>query len=136
MRSYIKACNDADAEAIAAHFVPDAVHYFPGRPHWSGAETIGANFAKRIGETKQSYTVDQVVTDAQRSAGVLEYTRFDPSVRQILRGVDWIVFDPGTHLIREIRPYTATGLDPNAARRELEGFDYAGRGYPVEFPGK
>lgn len=29
IRAYIQACNDADAEAIAACFHSDAVHYFP-----------------------------------------------------------------------------------------------------------
>jgi hypothetical protein len=29
IRTYIQACNDADAAAIAACFCPEAVHYFP-----------------------------------------------------------------------------------------------------------
>ena len=35
IRTYNQACNDADAEAIAACFCPDAVHYFPHIPKWS-----------------------------------------------------------------------------------------------------
>jgi ketosteroid isomerase-like protein len=37
IRTYIQACNDADAEAIAASFCPDAVHYFPSSFKWAGA---------------------------------------------------------------------------------------------------
>ena len=44
--AYIRACNDGDAETIAACFCSDAVHYFPTGPKWSGASTIGANFSK------------------------------------------------------------------------------------------
>ncbi len=52
IRAYIQACNDADAEAIAACFCSDAVHYFPAgdprRTKWLGAATIGSNFAKIV----------------------------------------------------------------------------------------
>ena len=46
--AYIRACNDGDAETIAACFCSDAVHYFPTGAKWSGAPTIGANFSKRV----------------------------------------------------------------------------------------
>ena len=42
IRDYIQACNDGDAERVAACFVSDAVHYFPTVAKWSGASTIGA----------------------------------------------------------------------------------------------
>jgi methyltransferase len=135
IRTYINACNAADADAISACFYAEAVHYFPGLSKWAGAATIGANFAKRVADTGQWWTVDQVLTDPQRCAAVLEWTRFDPSRRQILRGVDWFVFEPGTLRIREVRPYFAVRPDPEDHRQQLLDFDYAGRGYPVNFPG-
>jgi hypothetical protein len=52
--TYIDACNDADAQGIAACFLPDAVHYFPGAPKWSGAAAIGGNFSKRVRQPGQS----------------------------------------------------------------------------------
>lgn len=134
IRTYIQACNDADAGAISACFRADAIHYAPGIPKWVGATTIGGNFATRVAATGQWWTVDQILTDAERSAAALEWTRFDPSRRQILRGVDWFIFESETLLILEVRPYWAARPDPDMARQELQEFDYAGRGYPTEFP--
>ena len=130
IRMYIRACNDADATAIAACFCPDAVHYGPAAPKWSGAATIGSNFAKRIQELGHRWTVDQVLVDVDRCAAALEWTRFDRSDR-VVRGVDWFVFEPETLRIREVRPYFAVAPRPDAARHELQDFDYAGRGYPT-----
>jgi hypothetical protein len=45
--------------------------------------------------------------------------------------VDWFVFDPQPVLIREIRPYVAAPVHPDMTRQEMQGFDYAGRGYPL-----
>ena len=51
IRTFIQVCNDADAAAIAACFCPEAVHYLPPPCHkWSGAATIGSNFAKIVRE--------------------------------------------------------------------------------------
>ena len=133
IRTYIEACNNADATAISACFRSDAVHYGPGIPKWSGAPTIGSNFAKRVTETGQWWTVDQIITDADRCAAALEWTRLDPSRRQIVRGVDWFDFEQETLLIREVRPYFAARPDPNAERQELQDLDYASRGYPTNF---
>ena len=94
IRAYMQTCNDGDAARIAACFGSDAVHYFPTVAKWSGASTIGANFAKRVQGLGHLWTVDSVVVDADRHAGVLEWTQFDKEGR-ILRGVDWFVFEPG-----------------------------------------
>jgi hypothetical protein len=102
IRGYIQACNDGDAERIAACFSSDAVHYFPTVAKWSGASTIGVYFSKRVQALGHLWTVDKVVVDADRHAGVLEWTQFDKEGR-ILRGIDWFVFDPGSLRIREIR---------------------------------
>ena len=134
IRAYIRACNDADSAAISACFVAGATHYRPGGPKWAGASAIGDNFATRVAATGQWWTVDRILTDANRCEAVLEWTRFDPKQRQIVRGVDWFVFDPETFLIREVMPYFATVPDPKIARHEQQDFDYAGRGYPVDFP--
>jgi methyltransferase len=130
IRTYIQACNDADAEAIAACFLPDAVHYGPGMPKWSGAAMIGSNFAKRVREFGHCWTVDQVLVDVDRCAAALEWTRFDRN-GWVLRGVDWFIFEPQTVRIREIRPYFAVSPRPDLMRQEMQDFDYAGRGYPA-----
>jgi methyltransferase len=135
VRTYIRACNDADAGAIAACFSPNAVHYFPGgdprRTKWVGAGAIGGNFAKIVQDQGVCWTVDQMVVDVGRRAAVLEWTRFNRGRDRLVRGVDWFVFEPETLLISEVRPYTAAPMVSDLERQELGGFDYAGRGYPM-----
>src|SRR5712691_9438158 len=136
IRTYIQACNDADAEAIAASFCPEAVHYFPA-PHLkcSGAATIGSHFARRVRERGICWTVDQLLIDVDRCAATLEWTEFiRQPTRIVLRGVDWFIFEPQTLYIQEVRSYTATPIHLDMARQELLDFDYAGRGYPTTFP--
>ena len=133
IRTYIRACNDGDAQAIAACFCPDAVHYLPAAPKRSGAATIGDFFAKRVQELGLCWTVDQVLVDVERRAAALEWTRFDSDAR-VVRGVDWFVFEPQTWRIQEVRPYTAAPVHPDMARQEFVDFDYAGRRYPTTFP--
>jgi hypothetical protein len=130
IRDYIQACNDGDSTRIAACFCAHAVHYFPGAPKWSGASTIGGNFGRRVKEFGQLWTVDEILVDADRHAGVLEWTRFD-NMGRVLRGVDWFVFEVGTFRIQEVRPYAAAPIQPDLGRQELQDFDYRGRGYPV-----
>ena len=132
IRTYIQACNDGDAKAIAACFGPEAVHYFPWQAKWLGAATIGGNFAKRVQEQGVSWTVDQVLADVDRHAAILEWTRFNRQTGQVLRGVDWFVFEPQTFSIQEVRCYTAAPVHPDMARQELQDFDYPGRGYPTQ----
>src|ERR1700733_7730988 len=82
VKAYIRACNDGDAETIAACFCSDAVHYFPTGPKWSGASTIGANFSKRVRELGHFWTVDMVLVDAYRRAAALEWTQFAKNGRR------------------------------------------------------
>jgi methyltransferase len=131
IRTYIQACNNADAKAIAACFCPEAVHYFPWRTKWLRASTIGDNFAQRVQEQGVSWTVDQLLTDVDRHAAILEWTRFNRQSGQIVRGVDWFVFEPETYSIQEVRCYAAGPIHHDMARQELLDFDYAGRGYPT-----
>jgi hypothetical protein len=136
IRNYIRVCNDGDAVAISSCFLPEAAHYFASSPKWSGASTIGRNFAAVVAEKGITWTVDQVLTDADRRVAAFEWTQFEAKPRRILRGVDWIVFDEDTTLFREIRSFLATKRDPNAAREEIRDFDYAGRDYPVDSPSR
>jgi hypothetical protein len=134
VRTYIDACNRADAGAIRACFRVDAVHYFPHVARWSGASVIGTNFAQAVRERGSFWTVDELLADAGRCAAALEWTRFDQHSGPVLRGVDWFVLEPQTLRITEVRPYTAAPLHPDAARQELVDFDYSGRGYPTIRP--
>ena len=136
IRTYIQACNDADAEAIAACCCPEAVHYFPSPIlKWSGAATIASHFAMRVREHGICYTVDRLLIDVDRAEATLEWTMFMHKPAPIVRrGVEWYVFEPQTWRIQEIRGYTAAPLDSGMARQELLDFDYAGRGYPMTIP--
>jgi ketosteroid isomerase-like protein len=51
IREYFDACNAADAQAIAACFEPDGVHYFPaGAPQGTfvGAKAIAAGWVTAV----------------------------------------------------------------------------------------
>ena len=58
---------------------------------------------QRVREPESFFTVDQVLTDVDRCAATLEWTMFIGSHAQILRGVDWFVFEPQTLYIQEVR---------------------------------
>jgi methyltransferase len=133
IRTYIAACNEGGDEAIAACFAPDAEHYFPTGPKWSGAAAIGGNFSKGVQARGLVWTVDHVAVDADRLVGVLEWSQFETSGR-VLRGVDWFVFEPGSLRIREIRAYSAAPVQTELVVQELRDFDYAERGYPTARP--
>ena len=45
---YYEALNTGDAEAVAAHFTDDAVHYYTRLGPHEGAETIGDYAASRV----------------------------------------------------------------------------------------
>jgi hypothetical protein len=133
IRTFIQACNDADAAAIAACFCPEGVQYSFALK-WSGAATIGSNFVQMVREPESFFTVDQVLIDVDRCAATLEWTMFIGPHAQIVCGVDWFVFEPQTWCIQEVRTYTASPIHPDMARQELLEFDYAGRGYPTTCP--
>ena len=133
IRGYIQACNDGDAQKIAAYLHQDATHYYPHLLKSVGASAIAAGFAKRVRENRVCWTVDQIVVDADRCIGVLEFTLF-AGEHLILRGLELYEFERDTVRILEVRPYTAAPVDFALARQELLDFDYAGRGYPTTRP--
>ena len=137
IRRYFDACNAADVEAIAACFVPDGVHYFPpgmyGGP-FVGGRVIGERWRDAVARLGSVWTVDHVITDPSTGRAVIEWTHFKTYQGTMLRGDEWYDFDPESGLIREIRAYYASPQSPDLDRLELGGFDYEGRGYPMEPP--
>src|SRR2546430_6568154 len=105
IRTYIQACNDADVETIAASFCPEAVQY-TSHLKWSGAATIGGNFAKIVREQGDFWTVDQLITDVDRCVATLEWTAVIRQHARVVRGGDWVGFEPQTFCIQEVRIYT------------------------------
>lgn len=142
IRAYFDACTAGDADAIAAFFAPDAVHYFPdgdtfpdGTPQepFRGAEAIGHGFGTRFGgEFHTRWTVDHVLADPDRHEAVIEWSNFKPNIGENtrLRGTEWYRFDDQGR-IREVRAYYACPPGDPASTYELGGFDYPHRGYPT-----
>jgi len=137
MRAYFDACNAADVAAVAACFVPNAVHYFPPDMYegpFRGATKIGERWSHAVAAFGSYWTVDRLLIDPRAAAAVMEWTHFKTRAGTVLRGIEWYEFDRPTGLIREIRAYYASPQASGLARLELGGFDYAGRGYPASPP--
>jgi len=137
IRDYFDACNSGEAAAIAAHFTPDAVHYFPpgmyGGP-FRGATAIGERWAWAVATFGSNWSVDEVICDPDTHRAVIEWTHAKPDAGVVLRGDEWYQFDPDTGLITEIRAYYASPQASGMDRLELEGFPYSERGYRDGLP--
>lgn len=136
IRRYFEDCNAGDIERIAAHFEPEAVHYFPPGMYegpFRGARTIAAKWRAAVQNLGSYWTVDQVICDPPHRRAVIEWTHFKRQQEVTLRGDEWYVFS-ARGLIEEIRAYYASPQDSALQTLELGGFDYAGRGYPMKAP--
>ena len=134
---YFDACNGADADAIARCFVPGGTHYFPPGMYggaWRGGHLIGERWADSVATRGSAWTVDRIVCEPESDQAVIEWSHFKTKEGTVLRGDEWYLFDPQTGLIAEIRAYYASPQDRSLRRLELDGFDYAGRGYHLECP--
>ena len=136
IRAYFGACNSGDPDRIAGFFEPDAVHYFPsgmyGGP-FRGATEIGLRWQRAVQNFGSWWTVDEVLCEPETRRAVIEWTHFKRSQEVVLRGDEWYRFSE-RGLIVEIRAYYASPQDPALKILQIEGFDYAGRGYPLKAP--
>ena len=136
IRRYFEDCNAGEVERIAAHFEPEAVHYFPPGMYegpFRGGRTIAAKWRAAVQNLGSHWTVDQVICDPPRRRAEIEWTHFKRKQEVILRGDEWYVFS-ARGLIEEIRAYYASPQDSSLRTLELGGFDYLGRGYPMKAP--
>jgi hypothetical protein len=136
IRDYFDACNSGIVDRIAAHFEPNAVHYFPPGMYegpFRGALTIAERWKGAVETLGSFWTVDQVICDPPTRRAVIEWTHFKRATGVMLRGDEWYIFSPAG-LISEIRAYYASPQDGSLQALELGGFDYAGRGYPTKAP--
>jgi len=137
IRRYYDGCNEGDANKIAACFTPDAAHYFPpGMPQgpFRGAAKIAERWCHAVQRFGAWWTIDSLLVDPVKGEGVLEWSNFTSKPNAVVRGTEWIAFDRDSGLIREIRAYYPAAIPAGLTRFELEGFDYAGRGYPMVSP--
>lgn len=137
IRTYYDACNEADAAKIEGCFVPAGVHYFPPGMYegpFRGASVIAARWVQAVAQLGSVWTIDSIIIDAPTGRAVVEWSHFKTFTGVLLRGDEWFAFDTASGLIKEIRAYYASPQAESRDRLEIEGFDYAGRGYPLESP--
>jgi len=135
IRRYYDGCNAADVAKMAGCFTPDAVHYFPpGMPGgpFRGANTIAQCWKQVVEKAQARWTIDALLLDPAAGRAVIEWSNFTRGRNPLVRGTEWVEFDRDAGLIREIRAYLAAPLPRDLERAQLEGFDYAGRGYALE----
>ena len=97
------------------------------RPELSGRD--GRLLSAKLGS---QWALERVAIDVDTNSAVAEWTHYKTHEGTVLRGDEWYEFDQSTGLISEIRAYYASPQARDLQRLELDGFDYAGRGYSVE----
>jgi len=129
IRSYYAALNTGDAGAVAAHFTPDATHYYTRLGPHEGAETIGQMTDLAVKSIEAQWYVENAIEDGDQAAIEWTMTWRDPKSgeKRLDRGTEWFAFRDG--LIAEVRAYHHGG--PKNPSGDLLGFDHAGRGYTM-----
>ncbi len=130
IRSYYEALNSGDAERVAAHFTPDATHYYTRLGPHEGAETIGQMTDLAVKSIEAHWTIENALEgDGDEAAIEWTMTWRDPKSgeRRLDRGTEWFVFRDGK--IAEVRAYHHGG--PKNPSGDLLGFDHRGRGHTM-----
>lgn len=128
---YYDGCTAGDLDILCETLHPEVVHYFlapnPGSAPVGPREHLARYWRKVTKMIDARWVVERAVTMGEET--VIEWTMYWRSEaagpRIATRGAEWFVFRDG--LIYEIRSY----YQQKGATTELEGFDYAGRGYSV-----
>jgi ketosteroid isomerase-like protein len=130
VRAYYDALNSGDAERVAAHFSPDATHYYTRLGPHHGAQTIGEHTRWAVQNIAGHWTIEDAVDDGERV--VIEWTMTwrDPQSGEprLDRGTEWFEFAEDGR-IAEVRAYHHGG--PKNPSGDLVGFDHAGRGHTI-----
>lgn len=125
VRGYYAALSGGDADAVAAFFTDDAVHYYTRREPHVGARAIACNAALGVEHLDAVWTLEHAVEGTDEVA--IEWTMaFDhprTGERLLDRGAEFLAFREG--LICEVRAYY------NGRGGDLVGFDHPGRGHTV-----
>lgn len=126
---YYEACTAGDLAVLTETLHPEVVHYFlvpnTGSKPVGPREHLARYWRKVTARIDARWVVERAVTAGDET--VIEWTiywRPEPGAGRVAtRGAEWFVFEDG--LIRKIRSYYQQEPIPT----ELEGLDYAGRGY-------
>jgi hypothetical protein len=133
VRGYFEACNAASRERFAEVLAAECIHYFPpgtGGPY-RGRDAIADLWIGFVRDKGSCWTIDRMVCDGRDL--VVEWSHFKPRVGERIRGSEWYAFDDHGQ-ISHIWAHYASPRDTERAANELEGFDYAARGYPMQAP--
>ena len=123
VRSYYESLNTGDADAVAAHFTDDAVHWYTRREPHVGARAIAENAALGVKHLNARWKLEHAVEGADEVAieWTMEFDHPRDGRRLLDRGAEFLVFRGGK--ICEVRAYY------NERGGDLVGFDHAGRGH-------
>jgi ketosteroid isomerase-like protein len=123
VRAYYEDLNSGDADKVARHFTPDAVHYYTRREPHVGARAIADNAVLAVTHLNAVWTCEHLVESADEVA--IEWTMaFDhprTGERLLDRGAEFLAMRDG--LISEVRAYY------NERGGDLSGFDHVARGH-------
>ena len=127
VRGYYEALNTGDADAVAAFFTDDAVHYYTRmEPH--RRPRIAENAAWAVANIDGRVAMCNGIDDGEQAVIEWAMTWRHPTRASggLDRGTEWFRFRDG--LICEVRAYFHG--EP-ATAGDLVGFDHAGRGHTV-----
>ena len=129
IKSYYESLNTGDADAVAAHFTDDAVHYYTRLGPHGGAEEIARYAAFAVEQIDGQWQFIHGIE--QGDEAVIEWTMTwrDPrsGAKRLDRGTEWFLMRDGK--IAEVRAYHHG--DAKNPQGDLLGFDHAGRGYTM-----
>ncbi len=129
IRSYYEALNTGDAEAVAAHFTEEAVHYYTRLGPHEGAGTIGDYAALAVRSIDGQWHLENAIEQGDQV--VIEWTMTwrhpESGERRLDRGTEWFAIRDGK--IAEVRAYHHGGR--KNPQGDLLGFDHKGRGYTM-----
>src|SRR3954463_15113171 len=94
VRSYYEALNTGDPDKVAAHFAPDATHYYTRMGPHAGARTIGEHNPGAFTTIERQCHTDTACADAEQA--VIEWAMPwrvpETGQRRLDRGTEWFAF--------------------------------------------
>jgi ketosteroid isomerase-like protein len=123
VKSYYGVLNSGDADAIAAHFTDDAVHYYTRMAPHRGRE-IADRAAWAVQNIQAEWSMYNGIDDGEQAVieWAMKWRHPETGEVKLDRGTEWFLFRDG--LICEVRAYYNRSGD-------LIGFDHAGRGHTM-----